>query len=155
MKLTKKERKRLKLEKLRADSEVARQDHESRIQQSDHNKEESHSSKHKVRNIIGVVLLLVVSIGVFSVISVARPGQFDDFSKCLSDKGAIMYGAMDWCKYTQGQKVMFGKSFKYVNYHEYQDLPGISTTPTWVINGKWHENAQSLDSLAALTGCEL
>ena len=26
---------------------------------------------------------------------------------------------------------MFGNSFKYINYHEYKDLPGIKKTPTW------------------------
>jgi hypothetical protein len=66
-----------------------------------------------------------------------------------------MYGAMDWCKYTQGQKAMFGKSFKYIYYHEFNELPGIKKTPTWVINGAWHENAQSFEKLEALTGCKL
>ena len=66
-----------------------------------------------------------------------------------------MYGAMDWCKFTQAQKGMFGKSFKYINYHEFQELPGIKKTPTWVIKGVWHENVQSFDKLAALTGCKL
>ena len=67
----------------------------------------------------------------------------------------VMYGAMEWCKYTQGQRAMFGKSFKYINYHEFTELPGISKTPTWVINGKWYENAQSFDKLSGLTGCKI
>ena len=66
-----------------------------------------------------------------------------------------MYGAMDWCKFTQGQKAMFGRSFKHINYHEFDELPGIKTTPTWVINGEWHENVQTFDKLAALTGCRV
>ena len=80
---------------------------------------------------------------------------FDNFAKCISDKGAVMYGAMEWCKYTQGQRAMFGKSFKYVNYHEFTELPGIMKTPTWVIDGKWYENAQSFDKLSGLTGCKI
>ena len=66
-----------------------------------------------------------------------------------------MYGAMDWCKYTQAQKAMFGKSFKFINYHEFNELQGIKKTPTWVINGAWHENVQPFDKLSALTGCKV
>ena len=101
---------------------------------------------------VAIVILLIVA---YSVYSFTKPGPYDNFAKCLNEKGAVMYGAMDWCKYTQGQKAMFGKSFKYINYHDFQDLPGIKKTPTWVINGAWHENVQPFDKLAALTGCKL
>ena len=67
---------------------------------------------------------------IYSVYSATRPGQYDDFAKCLTQKGVVVYGAMDWCKYTQAQKAMFGKSFKHLNYHEHQDLVGIKITPT-------------------------
>ena len=50
---------------------------------------------------------------------------------------------------------MFGKSFDYVNYHEFTELQGIKKTPTWVINGKWYENTQSFERLSELTGCEI
>ena len=66
-----------------------------------------------------------------------------------------MYGALGWCKYTQAQKAMFGKSFDYVNYHEFTELNGIKKTPTWVIGGKWYENTQSFERLSELTGCKI
>ena len=66
-----------------------------------------------------------------------------------------MYGAIDWCKYTQGQAHMFGKSFKYINYHDESELPEIKTRPTWVINGKWYEKVQSFETLSSVTGCPL
>ena len=81
--------------------------------------------------------------------------RFDDFAKCLTEKGAVMYGAMDWCKFTQAQKAMFGKSFRHIDYREFNEIEGIKITPTWVINGKWHENTQSLDKLSALSGCKI
>ena len=105
------------------------------------------------KHVLITAIVLVVVFGVFGVYSYARPGQYDDFAKCLSEKGVKVYGAMNWCKYTQAQKGMFGKSFKYVDYEEFSELPGIKTTPTWVINGEWYESVQSFQQLSELTGC--
>ena len=113
------------------------------------------TTKKKYYVAISLIGLIIVVIIAYSVYSASRPGPYDDFAKCLTKKGAVMYGAMDWCHFTQGQKAMFGKSFKYINYHEYTELPGIKKTPTWVIDSKWYENAQAFDKLAALTGCKL
>lgn len=81
------------------------------------------------------------------------PGSYDKFAQCLTEKGAVMYGAIEWCTYTQGQAHMFGKSFKYINYKDASELAGIKTRPTWVIEGKWHEKVQSFETLSAATGC--
>lgn len=110
---------------------------------------------HKKHIILGSIAILILGIAIYSFVAYSKPGSYDDFAKCLTEKGAVMYGAMSWCKYTQGQKAMFGKSFKYINYHEFQELPGIKKTPTWVINGKWHENTQSFEALAQATGCKI
>ncbi len=156
MELTKREKRKLRLEKLRQQSQEAQQEHEQRIEQqkqSEEQKKQSKKSKYYIiAALIGVVILATVA---YSVYSINKAGPYDNFAKCLAEKGAVMYGAMDWCKYTQAQKAMFGKSFKYVSYREYQDLSGIKRTPTWVVNGAWHENVQSFDRLAALTGCKL
>ena len=101
---------------------------------------------------MGALVALMVILGLGYALT---PGPYDNFAKCLSEKGATMYGAMGWCKYTQAQKGMFGKSFKYVNYKEFNELQGIKKTPTWVINGAWHENVQPFDKLGALTGCKV
>src|SRR3989344_7499035 len=149
MELSKREKRRLKLDKLRQESHESQKEYEQRLE---HQKElhQSHEKSKKSRYyIIGAVIgILVLSILAYSVYSVNRPGPYDSFAKCLAEKGAVMYGAMDWCKYTQGQRAMFGKSFKYVDYHEFNELPGIRKTPTWVIGGQWHENAQSFGKLA-------
>jgi len=154
MELTKREKRKLRLEKLRQQSHEAQKEHEQRIgqQQSSQQSQSKKSKYYIIAGIIGIILLSVVS---YSVYSISKPGPYDNFAKCLAEKGAVMYGAMQWCKYTQAQKAMFGKSFEYVNYHEFGDLPGIKTTPTWVINGQWQENVQSFDKLAALTGCKV
>jgi hypothetical protein len=102
-----------------------------------------------------VALILVLALG-----HALTPGPYDKFAKCLSEKGATMYGAMGWCKYTQGQKAMFGKSFRHIDYYEHTEYPvndygAIKKTPTWIIDGKVYENAQSFEDLSKATGCPI
>ena len=155
MELTKREKRRLKLEKLSQQSQEAQTEYEQKLEQQRQSQEQNTSSKSKYYTIAVVIGVIILTIAAYSVYSINKPGLYDNFAKCLTDKGAVMYGAMGWCKFTQGQKAMFGKSFKYVNYHEFQELPGIKKTPTWVINGAWYENAQSFEKLAALTDCKV
>jgi ABC-type lipoprotein release transport system permease subunit len=96
----------------------------------------------------GGVALVIIALIVNSALS---PGKYDEFAKCLTEKGAVMYGE-DWCRYTNAQKAMFGKSFKYIKYVQ---KPDIKVRPTWVINGKTYETVQSFERLSALTGCKI
>lgn len=156
MELTKREKRKLKLEKLRQESQQAQEEHEQRAEQHKQIQERHiNSSKSKYYVIAAVIVAVIFATAAYSVYSLNKASPYDKFAKCLTEKGAVMYGAMDWCKYTQAQKGMFDNSFKYINYHEFDELPGIKKTPTWVINGAWHENVQSFDRLAALTGCKL
>ena len=156
MELSKREKRRLRLEKLRQESLTTQKEYEQRLEhQQQTQQQQAKGSKSKYYVIASAIGIIVLAVSAYSVYSINKPGLYDNFAKCLTEKGAVMYGAMDWCKYTQGQKAMFGNSFKYVNYHEYQDLPGIKKTPTWVINGQWYENVQPFDKLASLTGCKL
>lgn len=154
MELTKREKRRLRLEKLRQESHEVQKEHEQRLEQQKQLQEQK-PSKSKYYVIAGVIIIVILGAAAYSVYSINKPGPYDNFAKCLTEKGAVMYGAMEWCKFTQAQKAMFGNSFKYINYHEFQELLGIKKTPTWVINGAWHENVQSFDKLAALTGCKI
>ena len=156
MELTKREKRRIKLEKLRQESHTAQKEHEQRIeQQKQQHQEQIKTHKSKYYIIAAVIGIVILSIAAYSIHTINKAGPYDNFAKCLTEKGAVMYGAMDWCKFTQAQKGMFGMSFKYINYHDFKELPGIKKTPTWVINGAWNENVQSFDKLAALTGCKL
>src|SRR3989338_176090 len=156
MELSKREKRKLKLEKLRHDSHEAQKEHDKRLEQQKEFHEQRQKSKKTKYYVAGAILGFLILAGVsYSAYSINRSGPYDNFAKCLAEKGAVMYGAMDWCEFTQAQKGMFGKSFKFINYHEYTELPGIKKTPSWVINGEWHENVQSFDKLAAATGCQL
>ena len=107
-------------------------------------------NKQKKTKIIVVSVIVVLLLISASFYFVFRPGKYNDFAKCLTQKGAIMYGE-DWCQYTTGQKNMFGNSFKYVNY---EVKTGLKLRPTWIINNKTYETVQSFEHLAFLTGCE-
>ena len=155
MELSKREKRRLRIEKLRHESQEAQKEYEQKLEQQKQVQEQTKSKKPKYYVIAAVIGVIILAIVAYSVYSINKSGPYDNFEKCISEKGAVMYGAMDWCKYTQAQKAMFGKSFKYINYYEYQELPGIKKTPTWVINGQWYENVQPFDRLASLTGCKL
>lgn len=115
-------------------------------------------------HIIGIVVIIaVIAAGACVTGGVTDNGEeitMDDFAKCLTSKGAAMYGA-DWCGHCRNQKKMFGDSFQYINYIECpqnQQLcreKGIRGYPTWIVNGQLLVGEQSLQSLASAAGCEL
>ncbi|GIU68879.1 MAG: hypothetical protein KatS3mg002_0115 [Candidatus Woesearchaeota archaeon] len=92
--------------------------------------------------------------------------NLDDFAKCLTEKGAKMYGAY-WCPHCNNQKEMFGDSVKYITYVEcaVEGQPQVQTPeciaeriagyPTWIINGERYPGEQTLQTLSKLTGCKL
>lgn len=90
----------------------------------------------------------------------------DQLAKCLTDKGAVMYGVF-WCDHCRQQKELFGDSFKYVKYVECvtPDAPrtlipeckfqNISHTPTWIFgDGSRMEGSIPLTTLAEKAGCK-
>lgn len=117
------------------------------------------------RNLKHIFIFLAIGISVlllaYSVYSyMQKPGNFDDFAKCLTEKGAVVYGN-DACQYTNKQLNYFGNSKKYLNYikctdnKELCDQKGVRTTPTWEINGQTYPQVQTFETLAAATGCEI
>lgn len=110
------------------------------------------------------LIFMIGLIVVFSIVTIysysQRPGDYDDFAKCLTEKGAVVYGN-DFCSYTNKQLNFFGNSDKYLNYvkcvddQALCDAKGVTLTPTWEIDGKMYKSVQTFDALSALTGCEI
>src|SRR3989338_9841816 len=127
-------------------------------QKAEHSREKSAAKKpNKKIIIISIVSVLLVLAGIGIGVSFAnsnKPGQVDNFAKCLTEKGAVMYGA-SLCKYTAGQKAMFGNSMRLIDYRDFTKDPNVEITPTWLINGAYYQNVQTFDKLADLTGCEI
>ncbi len=109
--------------------------------------------------IVGIGIVIIV-FGYLFYLWINIPGAYDDFAKCLTNNGAVMYGT-DWCHVCKDQKALFGKSFDYVNYKNCDasksecDAAGVSGYPTWRINGTNYVGLQSLEKLASLTDCSL
>ncbi len=112
---------------------------------------------------IFIITGLAIALALFSYALYARsqtPGQYDDFAKCLTEKGAVVYGN-DFCQYTSSQLGYFGKSKQHLAYvrctdnKELCDSKGVKITPTWEVNGKTYAGVQDFEMLAKLTGCKL
>ncbi len=134
-------------EKQKEESRRVLEEQKEREERFRQEKERKAKTKKKI---IAIGLGIFIIFGVMITYVVASPGKYNTFAKCLTEKGAVMYGE-DWCQYTQGQKAMFGKSFKYINYEVKQNL---RVRPTWIINGDTYEKVQSFQRLSALTGCQ-
>jgi hypothetical protein len=92
--------------------------------------------------ILFFVVILIFIVMVFAVLDLKNTDNkkinYDDFAKCLTDNGAVMYGA-EWCSHCKEQKAVFGDSFKYINYVECPENTklciekGVEGYPTWII----------------------
>ncbi len=120
--------------------------------------------------IIGIAVVLSIAIIVFAIINVSgknkpsEPGLFDTFAQCITDKGAVMYGA-DWCPHCKDQKAAFGDSFRLIKYVECPDNTqlcidkGIQGYPTWLIGTstkiEGFDKSRTMKDLSEATGCPL
>jgi|SRR3989338_176088 len=127
-------------------------------QKAEPSREKSATKKsNKKIALISIISALLVLAGIGIGVSFAnanKPGPVDDFARCLTENGAVMYGA-SLCKYTAGQKAMFGNSMRLIDYRDFTEDSNVKITPTWLINGAYYQNVQTFDKLADLTGCEI
>ena len=112
----------------------------------------------------GALLALIVLMGGWSYYQSTLPGKYDTFAQCLTEKGAIFYGAF-WCPHCQNQKKMFGNSMEYIRYVECStadgqgQLPvctekGVKSYPTWLFaDGSMEPGELTLERLSEKTGC--
>lgn len=116
---------------------------------------------------LGMIGLIIVPLVIYAVSnqSKAKQGQYDQLARCLTEKGAKMYGAF-WCPHCVSQKKDFGSSWQYINYIECS-LPdgktqtgecreaGIDGYPTWEFaDGSRIGGQISPEDLAQKTDCE-
>lgn len=128
----------------------------------------SHSPAKTTKKKFHLLFLLAFALGaaVFMGLRSAQPNKYDDFAKCLTEKGATFYGAF-WCPHCQNQKKIFGSAKKYLNYVECStadgngQLPtcnkaGIESYPTWDFGNEIRITGElSLSALAEQTNCQL
>ena len=86
--------------------------------------------------------------------------KLNDFAKCLSEKGVVLY-VRNGCPHCKAQEEDFRSGLQYLtitecsqNVEKCSELIGV---PAWEIPGKedFIYGRQSLEELSELTGCEL
>ncbi|HEY4513502.1 MAG TPA: thioredoxin domain-containing protein [Candidatus Paceibacterota bacterium] len=120
-------------------------------------------------SVIGILVLgtiATVLLRVNTATEPAGPGKYDEFTKCLEEKGAVFYGAF-WCAHCQATKKLFGSSAKLLPYVECStaDAKGqtaacidkkIKSYPTWEFaDGSRLTGELTLQQLADKTSCVL
>ncbi len=105
---------------------------------------------------LGLILVIILIVGCKS-----QPSNLDGFASCLTEKGAIMYGA-SWCSHCTEQKEMFGDAFSKVSYIECEEQKQlcaqeeIQYLPTWKFtDGTVLTGVQDFSTLAEKTGCDI
>jgi len=122
----------------------------------------------KIKNwLVGGIIVVIIlgGIGLF-LYQQNKPGQLDDFAKCLKDKGTVFYGTF-WCSHCQSQKKLFGNSAKHLPYVECSTSnsngqlkvckdANITSYPTWQFSdGSRQEGEIALSVLAEKSSCKL
>ena len=138
------------------------QERRKRQQERDNN---THGTSLLPKVIVIAVIVAIVG-GTIFFVKKRQNNRLDAFARCLSDKGAKMYGAF-WCPHCQEQKEMFGSSFEFAPYVECgikgSRAPAqvcvdanVKHYPTWVFpDGTRVEGEHPLDFLGQATGCPL
>lgn len=126
-------------------------------------KQKTNSTRWIVISVVAVVILIILGVMMFGN---RTPKDLDSFAKCITARGAKMYGAY-WCPHCNKQKEMFGSSVQYINYTECSlanaegetaecTAAGISVYPTWVFkDGSRVEGEVSFNDLSGYTGCRM
>lgn len=106
------------------------------------------------------IIFSFLFITVMFLIGCSKEGDYDSFAKCLTEKGATMYGT-EWCSHCKSQKELFGNSFQYINYIDCDlkkgecDEAEIEGYPTWVIDGEKYPGENQIFELAGLAKCNI
>lgn len=120
--------------------------------------------KTSTKTISLIIIVAIIAVVIYTARTPAEPSKYDNLAKCITDSGAIMYGAY-WCPHCLNQKKMFGSSFDYISYVECDkrgnnanpeecETQKIEGYPTWIFaDGTRKSGEVPLRTLASTTGC--
>lgn len=146
------------------DKQLTKEEREKLHEQEIQSKIKSQNTKKTVKKIViySIIVLIIAAIIYFPISNAKKPGKYDDFAKCLTEKKAAFYGSFQ-CPACAKQKQLFGKSMNYVNYVECGPIgqqsqackdASIKAYPTWIFNNNLtREGILSLEELSQVTGC--
>lgn len=85
--------------------------------------------------------------------------RFDNFAKCLTEKGAVLYTSDSECESCIQQKAIFKSSYQYLNIvncrveSEKCNALDIKYAPVWIIGDRKYFGLHGVPRLAEITGC--
>ncbi len=107
-----------------------------------------------------VIVVFIIALTYLVYLEGAKPGIYDEFAKCLSEKEFVMAGT-DRCSFCSSQKDLFGNSFKHIIYKncdlekQWCNSQGIERYPTWIDSqGNKYTGLKTLEFLSDLAECE-
>lgn len=126
---------------------------------------EFYNANKRIIAIIAVVLAIILIIWALTrdpKVNTSTGGS-RSLAECLKDKGAKFYGT-SWCPHCTNQKAMFGEDAKNLPYIECSKNgtrevtqvckdAGITSFPTWKINGETFNGSLTKDQLKQVAGC--
>jgi len=129
-------------------------------------KKESKKSSNSKYLIFGIIILAIITAFIFIGKGSDKYSResIDNFAKCLTEKGTLMYGTF-WCPKCAEQKKMFGSSFQFINYvecdargeNEQSELcieKNVEKYPDWQFpDGSRVVGILSFEELGAKSGC--
>jgi len=99
--------------------------------------------------ILGVLLIAAV------ILKLNTPKTDEQISKCIG-RNSVLYTRLG-CHYCEAQEEIFGDNYEYLDvidcFFEGKKCADITSTPTWIIDGKEYVGVQSFEELKELTGC--
>lgn len=150
------------------ETEEALQHHRNAKHDTKHDIEQSKKIMSFYKKYLWYALFFIalLALGFWAYSSSTAPGKYDAFAQCLTENGAVFYGAF-WCPHCQNQKALFGKSKDLLPYVECSTADGkeqlpiceeknIEGYPTWDFADSTRLTGEiSLETLAEKTGCTL
>jgi len=116
-------------------------------------------NRYLIAIIFGLIALIIIGVLIF--VPHQPAANMNDFAKCLSGKGAVLYKSLN-CPFCQKEIEAFGDSFRFVQHVDCLQEPqkcldaGIRGTPTWVFSdGRKFEGLQGVEKLSQESGCPL
>lgn len=110
------------------------------------------------KNVIIILIVLAAVIITTYTLTKDKAGIDEELAKCI-EENSVLY-VRTGCSACEAQKDLFGKSYQYLTaidcLTQAQECAnnGISSIPTWIINGQRHVGVQSIDKLKSLTNCQ-
>ena len=106
--------------------------------------------------ILGIIVgILIIALVIIYIKSHKNPDYPKEIIECISEK-AVLY-VQTGCHYCALQEQKFGKDKDLLNivdcFYEREKCEGVTSTPSWEINGEIYNGVFSVEELKNMTGC--